>query len=420
MSSSSFAGRVRFARALGSKPFALVWSGQTISALGDGVTLTALAWQVLVLTGSGAAMGAVLVAETIPRVLFLLLGGVVADRFSRRKVMLWSDIVRGVAVGAIAILGWMNLLALWHLVVLGAIFGVASAFFLPAYQSIPPQLVKADYLPSANALNGMSRQMSQLFGPALGAAVVALTGTSAAFAIDAASFGISAALLFAVQLPPLPKEPQSGIKPGGLRGLGSDIREGLGYVLRSPWLWVTIAIASLGNVGLAPMQVALPKLIKSVYGQGVWLLGATGTAVAAGSLVTMLLIGQVRRLRHRGILAYGGLIVSSLAVIILGLPLPQRYAPIVAIAVCAFFGAGLAIFELIWVTTLQELVPTEKLGRVSSVDWVGSLALLPIGLALVGVLTDRVGASWVFIAGGALNLLLELLALAVPSIRKLD
>jgi len=420
VSSSSLVRRVRFARALGSKPFALVWTGQTISSLGDGVTLTALAWQVLVLTGSGTAMGVVLIAQTLPRVLFLLLGGVVADRFSRRKVMIWSDSVRGLAVAIIAVLGQLNVLALWHLIVLGAIFGMASAFFFPAYQSIPPQLVDAEQLPSANALTGLSRQMSQLFGPALGATLVALSDPSAAFAIDALSFGVSAALLLAVRVPPLPKQTHDGVKPGGLRGLVGDIREGLGYVMRSPWLWVTIAIASLGNVGLAPMQVALPKLIKSVYGQGVWLLGATGTAVAAGSLVTMLLIGQARRVRHRGILAYGGLIASSLAVIVFGLPLPHQYAPAIAIAVSVFFGAGLAVFELIWVTSLQELVPTEKLGRVSSVDWVGSLALMPVGLALVGVLTDRVGASWVFLAGGALNLALELIALTVPGIRKLD
>lgn len=420
MSATSLASRLRFARALGSKPFALVWSGQTISALGDGVTITALAWQVLVLTRSGTAMGVVLVAETVPRVLFLLLGGVVADRFSRRNVLIWSDTIRGVAVGIIAVLGWLNVLHLWHLIVLGAVFGMASSFFIPAYQSIPPQLVQSDYLPSANALNGLSRQMSQLFGPALGAVCVALTGTSAAFAIDALSFGISAALLLVVQIPPLPKAAQPEERPAGLRGLVADIREGVGYVLRSPWLWVTIAIASLGNVGLAPMQVALPKLIKEVYGQDVWLLGAMGTAIAAGSIVTMLLIGQARRLRHRGILAYGGLVISALAVLVLGLPLPHQLAPAIAITAGVIFGVGLAVFELIWVTSLQELVPPDKLGRVSSVDWVGSLALLPVGLAVVGVLTDRIGASWVFVAGGALNVLLNLIALTVPGIRKLD
>jgi MFS family permease len=421
-STSSLARRVRFARALGSKPFALVWAGQTISSLGDGVMLTALAWQVLVLTGSGTAMGAVLVAQTLPRVLFMLLGGVAADRVSRRNVMIWSDAIRGLSVAAIAVLGWINVLALWHLIVLGAVSGLASAFFVPAYQSIPPQLVAAEHLPSANALTSLSRQMSQLFGPALGAACVALTGPSAAFAIDALSFGVSAVCLIALALPPLPKSAgyEDAQRSRGLRGLSSDVREGLGYVLRSPWLWVTIAIASLGNVGLAPMQVALPKLIGDVYDQGVWLLGAIEAAVAAGSIVTMLLLGQARRLRHRGILAYGGLLVSSFAIIVLGLPLPHVYAPAIAITTCLFFGSGLAVFELIWVTSLQELVPPDKLGRVSSVDWVGSLALSPVGLAVIGILTDRIGASWVFIAGGALNLALELIAFAIPSIRRLD
>lgn len=412
--------RARFARALGVKSFALIWSGQTISALGDGVTLTALAWQVLILTRSGTAMGVVLVAETTPRVLFLLLGGVVADRFPRRTVLLWSDSVRGVAVAVIAVLGWLQVLALWHLILLGAIFGLASSFFIPAYQSIPPQLVDAEYLPSANALNGLSRQMSQLFGPALGAACVALTNPSTAFAIDVLSFGVSAACLLAMHVPPLPNAESDGERPRGLRGMVADIREGLGYVLRSPWLWVTIAIASLGNVGWAPMQVALPKLIKEVYRQGVWLLGATGTAIAVGSIVTLVLIGQAKRLRHRGILAYGALILSSITVIVLGLPIPRAFAPAIAIGACVFFGAGLAVFELIWITSLQELVPADKLGRVTSVDWVGSLALLPVGLALVGVLTDRIGAAQVFVAGGALTLLLEVIAFAIPGIRNLD
>ncbi len=420
MARFSYVRRVRFARALRSRPFTLVWSGQTISALGDGVTITALAWQVLILTRSGTAMGVVLIAETTPRVLFLLLGGVVADRFSRRRVLLWSDAIRGVAVGTIALLGQMNLLALWHLIVLGAIFGLASAFFIPAYSSIPPQLVDAEQLPAANALNGLSRQMSQLFGPALGAACVALTGPSAAFAIDALSFGVSAICLAVVRIPPLSKIAQDDPRARGLGGVAADIREGLGYVMRSPWLWVTIAIASLGNVGWAPMQVALPKLIHDVYRQDVRLLGATGTAIAAGSIITTVLIGQATRLRHRGILAYGGLIFSSVAVIALGLPLPHQFAPTIAIAACVMFGVGLAVFELIWVTSLQELVPPDKLGRVSSVDWVGSLALLPVGLALVGVLTDRFGPSWVFVAGGSLTLLLELFALTVPGIRSLD
>src|SRR4051794_23641531 len=124
-------GKLRFARALRSRSFALLWLGQTISTLGDGVYLTALAWQVLTLTGSGAAMGIVLIATAVPRVLFMLLGGVIADRLPRRLVMLWADAGRAVAVGAIAILSYTNTLEFWHLIALGLLFGLSQAFFLP-------------------------------------------------------------------------------------------------------------------------------------------------------------------------------------------------------------------------------------------------------------------------------------------------
>ena len=127
--------RVRFARALGSRPFALLWLGQTVSALGDGAFFTALPWTVLVLTHSGTAMGLVGIAEMLPRVAFLLVGGVVADRLPRRLIMLCSDAGRAAAVLAVAVLAWMHALQLWHLVALGVLFGFADGFFMPAYNS---------------------------------------------------------------------------------------------------------------------------------------------------------------------------------------------------------------------------------------------------------------------------------------------
>ncbi|MGH2516633.1 MAG: MFS transporter, partial [Ktedonobacterales bacterium] len=150
MSVLSPVARVRFARALGSKPFAMLWAGQTISALGDGAYTTALAWQVLKLTGSATAMGAVLIARTVPMLIFLLVGGVAADRLPRRLVMLASDAGRGLSVLCVAALGWLGLLQLWHLVLLSLIFGFVSGFFMPAYQSIAPELVATENLPSAN------------------------------------------------------------------------------------------------------------------------------------------------------------------------------------------------------------------------------------------------------------------------------
>ncbi len=190
-------------RALRSRPFALLWLGQTISSLGDGAFITALAWEVLLLTGSATAMGLVVTAELIPRLLFLLLGGVAADRLPRRIVMLCSDGGRAFAILLIAVLGWLHVLQLWHLIVLSLLFGVAEGFFAPAYSAIPPQLVEKEELASANALTGLSRQMSLLLGPLVGAGLVVLTGPVTAFAFDGLSFVVSAVCLLALRLPPL-------------------------------------------------------------------------------------------------------------------------------------------------------------------------------------------------------------------------
>jgi DHA3 family tetracycline resistance protein-like MFS transporter len=233
---------------------------------------------------------------------------------------------------------------------------------------------------------------------------------------------VSAGLLPGVQLDaPTPTDAPAAVKRGrGLRGIIADIREGVGYVTRSPWLWVTIMIASLGNVAFAPLQVAMPRLVRDTYHQGVWLLGAILTAVAVGSIITTLVMGQFKRTRHRGIVAYSALVVSSSALALFGAPLVLQVGPAFALASGALLGAGLGVFELIWTTTMQEIVPADKLGRVSSVDWLGSLSLQPIGLAVMGALTDAIGPAWVFIVGGVFSLLLTLLGLLSRGIRELD
>ncbi len=452
--------RMTFARALRSRRFALLWSGQTISALGDGAFFTALAWQVLTLTGSGTAMGLALVAESIPIVLFMLVGGVVADRLPRRLTMLWSDSGRAIVALVVAGLGVARLLQFWHLLVLAFVFGLAEAFFRPAYQSIPPELVPPDDLPSANALTSLSRNVSTLIGPALGAALVGFSSASLAFAFDGLTFIVSAVCLVMmgrVDERPLPSAAsaslattsEAGVEailaaraaedapmPGvvtaeievpaparpanGVRGLLADIREGIGYITGSTWLWLTIALAALGNVAMAPLQVTLPKLVRDTYHQGVWLLGATLSATAIGSIGAALVMGQIGRMRRRGVLAYLGLLLTNIAEIAFGLPIARQLAPGLPLAAGALIGVGLGVFEIIWITTLQELVPSDKLGRVSSVDWMGSLLFQPIGLAVVGALTDVIGPSWMFIAGGALNLTLTLIGLSSRAIRSLD
>lgn len=443
----SVGGRIRFARALRWRPYALLWSGQTISALGDGAFFTAMPWTVLLLTHSATAMGAVAIAEMLPRVAFLLIGGVTADRLPRRLILLWSDAGRGVAVFTVTALAWTGALQLWHIIALSLLFGLADGFFMPAYNAIPPQLVPEEDLPSANSLTSIGRQMSVLVGPALGAFFIAVTGVRGAFLFDGLTFAFSAACLVAMgALPPasagaLGERPATGTAPvdstaalaaldermvpdaGTKRqddGFFAQAREGFRYILGSTWLWVTILLAAIGNMcWTGTLSVAAPKLIADFFHSGVWLLGALQIATAVGSIAATLVVGNLRRLRWRGPTAYLGILLSSLALASLGLPLPLP--PVVQVGVGgALIGVGLGVFEPIWTTTLQQLVPAEKLGRVSSVDWLGSLVMSPLGMGVAGVLTDRVGAGLVFLGAGLLNTAIAAIGLSVRGIRELD
>jgi DHA3 family tetracycline resistance protein-like MFS transporter len=386
--------------------------------------LTALAWQVLVLTGSGAAMGVVLVATSVPRVLFLLLGGVIADRLPRRMVMLWADAGRAVAVGAIAVLSYSNMLQFWQLIVLGLLFGFSQAFFMPAYQSIAPQIVEVEALPSANALNGLTRQIGILVGPALGALLVANFSTASAFAFDALTFFISALCLLAIRVPIKPLLAQEGLEPAapdrrGIRGVFADIREGIGYVAASSWLWVTIAIGAFFVALQAPYFVTLPLHVRDFYHYNVGLYGAIFSASAAGSIIATLVVGQLHHISHRGIVAYSGLLVTSLAMIAFALRVPYTLVPVVTLTAGALDGAGVGVFEVIWYSVLQETIPIEKLGRVSSVELVGSFLFQPLGFAVIGALTDVVATQVIFFACGVLCLALVVTGFFVRGIREL-
>jgi MFS family permease len=418
--------RLRFARALGSRPFALLWGGQTISALGDGAFATALAWQVLILTGSATAMGLVVAAQSIPTVIFLLIGGVAADRLPRRLVLFVVDSGRAAVVLAIAALAWLHVLQLWHLVALGLFFGVVGAFFYPAYRAMPPQLVAKEDLSSANSLTELSWQLGRLAGPVLGAALVAASTPAGAFAFDGLTFVVSALTLFFIRVAPSPQPAASRPADGtsavrrGARLVWADLRDGMTYVASSPWLVITIAVPALGNVlGSAPLLVVLPRLVADVYHAGVWLLGGIATAQAVGLIVATFLVGQIH-FRRRGIVAFGSMIFASLAGAALGLPWPHDSIAVIALGAGAVIGLGGGMLQTIWITLLHELVPNEKLGRVASIDLVGSIALMPPAYALSGLLADRFGPALVFVVGGALKTLLYASGMLTRAVRDVD
>ncbi len=404
-----------------SRSFALLWMGQTISVLGDAAFYPALAWQVLILTDSGTAMGIVEIAQMIPTLAFLLIGGTLADRVSRRLILLWSDGGRAVVVLLIAGLGWFHLLQFWHLVALAFLFGIVDSLFLPTMQAIPPQLVEKEQLTSANALTTLSQRISLIVGPLLGAGFVAATGPAGAFAFDGLTFIFSVLCLLAIRLP-AKVQPQNepGNASGILKTLFEDVRDGVCYLASVRWLWIGVMIGAAENISFAAtLGAAEPRLVRDVYGAGVWLFSVLSMANSIGVLVATLALGQVHLRRRRGVLMLAAEMVTALALGVFGLPLSRASAPVIASVATLVFGLGMGTSGLVWTTLTQELVPGDKMGRISSVQMLGSFGLMPLGLAAGGILTDRIGPSLVFIAGGMLNLLVAAVGLCVRDVRRL-
>jgi MFS family permease len=235
-------------RSLTYRPFALLWAGQTISRIGDYLYQIALAWWVLEKTGSATAMGAVLICSLVPMLLFLLIGGVAVDRLPRVRVMLTSDLARGAIVSGVAILATTQQLEVWHVVIASLLFGLVDAFFQPAYTALVPELAPREHLSSANSLTSMSHHLGRVAGPILGAAAVALGGTSGAFAVDAASFFVSAVCLLPLLDLSASRSRTLDVPHTSILG---DVCEGIGTVLEAPVLWISIAVISVCNIALA-------------------------------------------------------------------------------------------------------------------------------------------------------------------------
>lgn len=241
--------------ALRERPFRLLFLGQAVSLLGDGMVPVALAFAVLELTGSPTDLGIVLAARTVPLVAFLLAGGVWADRLSRRTVMVAADLARLGAHGAMAALLLAGGAEVWSLAALSAITGTATAFFNPAITGAMPAIVSAARLQQANALRGLAMAGGAIVGPALAGVLVAGAGAGWALAADAATFGVSAALLVRV---PLRARARAEV-----RRFFADLREGWDDFRSRTWLWTSVAAAALGNMLFAAYMVLGPVVAQA-------------------------------------------------------------------------------------------------------------------------------------------------------------
>lgn len=393
------------------RPFALLWGGQAISRLGDSLYQIALAWFVVEQTGSASMMGRVLLFALTPKILFLLLGGITVDRFPRVKVMLLSDLLRGLVTMIVALLAFTHQLEIWHVYLASLLFGLVDAFFEPASATLLPEITPREALTSANSLSSLSADIIGVAGPALGAGIVALGGVSIAFGLDALSFFCSAVLL--CQLMPLVKS----LSPNTHKTtLLADLGEGFKFVHTTTWLWVSLVIFTLLNLtGRSPMQVVLPFLVKTNFQADVSTLGLLYGAFSAGSIVGAVAISRLSP-RRSGLIIYSGLGVTGLMTVAIGLPITL---PWIFLAIFTM-GAALAVSNLVWNLVIQKHVPALILGRVSSIILLGSNGLLPLGFALAGWGSDHWGPAQVFVIGGILTTLLAVAGFSQPTIQALE
>jgi MFS family permease len=402
------AGRGRAFHALKHRDFRLLWTGQTISLIGDTAFLTALGWKTFTIAGSNK-LGLVLAAQGAGLLATLLIGGALADRYERRKMMIVSDIWRFVAVGALAALDFGGHLTFTWLIVLALVMGLGDGFFYPAVGGIVPLVVDAAHLPSANSLMGLARWSSFVVGPSFAAFLYHGAGSAWVFTIDALTFLVSAGLMLLAR--PRPVEASEGESTWG------EIKEGVRYASRIPWLWVTITLfAVVLMLQLAPQQVLLPKLVHDHFGRGVAAYGLISTMVGVGTVAGTLLFGHLQPRRRRGVLTYWLFVVNSLA--IAAMVLVPWYG--VAAACAAARGICIGFGVAVWETMLQELVPEQLLARVVSLDFFGSFGLMPIGLAMWAALANVASPSILIAAGSFVSAAMIAVAATRPWLRAVD
>ena len=397
------APRTRFAliQPLRQRDFRLVFGGESISLLGDQFHFVALAWLTLQLTGSGVALGTVLMTTAIPRALFMLVGGAMSDRISPRSLMLVSNALRTVVVAIIAALVLSGHAQLWQLYVLALIFGTVDAFFHPALNTIVPMLVSERLLSPANALVQIMQQLSGLIGPAIAGIVVAAMSTGPAFAFDAASFGVATLTMWLVRggrrAAPSATNDAANQRPSG--GVLANIGAGVGYAWSDPAIRsLVLLIAAFNFAFTGPLLVGLPYLADTRFQGGAAAFGIIISAYGAGALSGAVLAGSLRHVPRLGLITLLTASAMGIGLAFLG----NVPSVILAVIAMAAIGLGAGFINVRIVAWLQTRTPEAMRGRVMSLVLLGAVGLSPVSLAVSGVIIDFGAVSLMFAVAGAI------------------
>ncbi|MFN2471453.1 MAG: MFS transporter [Gaiellaceae bacterium] len=362
--------------ALAERDFRLLFLGRSASLLGSAFAPVALAFAVLDdLDGSASSLGLVLAAIWVPQVIFILVGGIWADRLPRNLVMVSTDLVMCAAQAAVAVLLLTGSAQLWQLVALQLVRGTANAFFFPAASGLVPHVVSPGRLQQANALLRLSHSSTTIVGAGLAGLVVAAVGTGAALAFDAATFLVSAALVGRIRV-------HARIAAAS-RSFLRELREGWDEFASRTWLWTIVVQFMFINAFAHGTFLVLGPVVaqRELGGASAW--GAILAAEAAGMVLGGLLVLRTKPDRILLVASVGILLTAPVCVLI---ALPASLLLLAGAAVLA--GLGAEVFGVLWDTAMQQQIPHDRLSRVYSYDALGSFVCIPIGLSIAGPIAD--------------------------------
>ncbi|MDV3132812.1 tetracycline efflux MFS transporter Tet(V) [Mycobacterium sp. 29Ha] len=395
------------------REYRLLIAAVTLSIFADGMFAVVLALQVIELDNNPVSLSIVMTCFGAAFVAFVLVGGITADRMNQRKIIIGVETVNVVAASAVASLGLLGALQVWHLALAATAMGTAAAFFFPAYSAILPRILPAEQLLAANGVEGVVRPVFQrAVGPAVAGMLIGATFPAVGSVVVAALFATGLVLLIATR-PAASTPPQ---KPEVERAhVLRDLRDGFVFMLRTPWLLWTLLFASMFVlVVLGPIEVLLPFIANDRFDDGArtygFILAFFGMGSALGALAVS--SGRLPRRYLTVMMAMWGL--GSIPLVVVGFTSSFTWMAVATFVVGVTDGAGMVI----WGTLLQRRVPTEMLGRVSSLDFFVSLAFMPLSFAIVGPLSKVVPMQTIFLVAGIAPAILAAIALVAAKMRQ--
>lgn len=387
-------------------------AGQTISRLGDQFYFVAIPWLVLRVSDSPASLALVTGASAAALGIFTLVGGVLADRFGPRTLMLGSDVGRLIVIGVLGALAIISTPPLWLLIALSALLGIGGGLFYPASAAMIPFLVPPDDLQAGNSFDQMTNQIGNFLGPGIAGAILGATRLAFGFVVDAITFAVS---VFSLAFIRVPKHEAShrqadtaAEKPkGGVKSLFEAFR----YLYATPFLFTMVLLSLLANFAVNGLfEVALPLLLKQWVGiaNGPQALGIVISGFGFGSVVGAVTAGVAARLRRKSAIAVFCLLPVG---VLVGIA-PFLGSAIALAAAFAVIGVLIGLSNVLFITVMQRFIPMEMMGRMMSIMFLGSFVGTPLSIAAYGAAASFVpNISWLFLAGGALFAVAGVIAL---------